>query len=706
MAEKVKLSSPVGAIDAQATFDQLELKEKLYTYHFSRASWEGCKIAYFQRSYESPVLLYLLGTAFSSKPYKQIKADALNAGLSEEEWKFLEAYAAGVFCNCGNYFSYGDNKFVPEISSDKFLTFLRSTEHYKTHADRVEALWKENQHEIYTAETPLGQIGFPDQKGSSAYYSANCTSEDNKLALEFFKAEQLIPLNTFLVKLNKSNYLVLVSCADAKPPVAKVFGGARWEIQYGFLGSILTKVSQHLLEAQKVCATEEQKQMLTYYVKSFDGGSMEDHRDSQRWWIKDRNPVIETNIGFVETYLDPSGTRAEWEGFVAIVDKLQSKLLAQLVEGAEPIIATLPWGKHYEVDAFKRPDFTSLQVVTFASSGTPIGINIPNYEDIRMNDGFKNVNLGNVVGTPKRENLHHLPEEYKDLLIAQATDSLFVDVSCHELLGHGTGKILHENADGTFNFNPADFSDWNAATTPRYRTGETWRSKFGGIASGWEECRAESVALYLAVNQTVLETLVPGKADAYEDIIKAVWIHMVYGGIKGLTTYSTDKAAWGQAHCNARFAIYKVLREHKFVDVQFSEKDGRDYFTFTMNVDKIRTDGVKIMGDFLIQLQRMKSHGDIENGKVFWEKYSALTEEELRMRKIVIDWKAPRPLEVQHDLELLAGDTGVKCHSYAETFQGLIESTVAHYRGSYEDVYQEYQLCKHLFRPDTLPLAH
>ncbi len=37
------------------------------------------------------------------------------------------------------------------------------------------------------------------------------------------------------------------------------------------------------------------------------------------------------NLGFIEFYLDPLKSRGEWQGFVAIVDKSESKLLNNFV---------------------------------------------------------------------------------------------------------------------------------------------------------------------------------------------------------------------------------------------------------------------------------------------------------------------------------------------------------------------------------------
>ncbi len=93
-----------------------------------------------------------------------------------------------------------------------------------------------------------------------------------------------------------------------------------------------------------------------------------------------------------------------------------------------------------------------MEVLTFASSGVPLGINIPNYDDIRQNEGFKNVYLGNVLKKREEKKIRFLKNSEAKMYSKNFTDSMFVKVALHEMMGHGSGKLFMKNKEGEYNF--------------------------------------------------------------------------------------------------------------------------------------------------------------------------------------------------------------------------------------------------------------
>uniref|UniRef100_A0A8C7Z6Y7 Dipeptidyl peptidase 3 n=1 Tax=Oryzias sinensis TaxID=183150 RepID=A0A8C7Z6Y7_9TELE len=682
----------ISALDCREAFRLLSPQEKMYAHYLSRASWYGGLVVLLQTSPESANIFVLLQRIFRKETPEELEKVAATVGLSSEEYKAFLVYAAGLYANMGNYKSFGDTKFVPNLPKDKLEALVRASQAFQEKPVEMEALWNNSSTLIFSLEDRQKQLGLGD-KGITTYFSGNCTLEDAELAQRFLDSKKLSAYNTRLFKRSdggKVCYEVRLASAVQKVDGEKetscgtfTFEDKEFIVKRGDYCPLMEKVCFYLQQAEAYAANENQQKMLEQYRHSFNFGSVESHKEGSRFWIKDKGPIVESYIGFIESYRDPFGSRGEFEGFVAVVNKAMSERFTKLVSSAEVLLSELPWPQEFEKDTFLKPDFTSLDVLTFAGSGIPAGINIPNYDDIRQSEGFKNVSLGNVLAVAyatQKEKLTFLKEEDKDLFIKWKGPSFEVQVGLHELLGHGSGKLFVQDHKGKLNFNKDKVinPETGELVSSWYQGSETWDSKFSTIASSYEECRAECVGLYLCLNKEVLRIFGLEGQDA-EDVVYINWLSMVRAGLLGLEFYTPESKNWRQAHMQARFVILRVLLEAGEGLVGLKEvvgHDGKPDAQITLDRTKIHTVGKHAIQRFLCKLQVFKSTADVEGGRALYDGYSSVGDSGannfLRLRETVLLRKEARKMFVQANTKV-NGDH-VELVEYESSAAGLIRS--------------------------------
>ncbi|KAM9874788.1 dipeptidyl-peptidase 3 [Verticillium dahliae] len=520
----------VFRLQVKDQFERLKKREKRYAHHMARAAWCGARIILRQVSPESSTIFDFILELH--RTCAGAWTSLVGPGVSNEDLQRFLVYAATFLSNIGNYYGSGDQKFIPDVDRAVLQKLAEKS-------PTLTSLYQEIA-ESMTARPPFS-LGYPSETAQSAYYPGDdLTDPEIAMVSKLLELKAIFPENTRIQRSgNGASYEVLLAAVErgevAQFPVPD--GKGTVNLVRGDHSSDLQRVCAELTEASKYAANDLQRTFLNMYIKSFQTGSLDMYRESQRTWVRDKAPRVENIFGFVEPYRDPHGVRAEFEAIVAIADAEETKLLAELVEKSTIFIRRLPWATQenggkgpFEKDLFEPPDISSIHALAYCSSIIFPGINLPNvghrldkvkivrwadipiqYNDIRQEDGFKNVIIANRMAAESQA------EQYPFINASEAEQfkkhkfpAYYWWVVLHELLGHGTGRMMIEDVDGKFNFdikNPPVNPINEEPITCWYKPGQTWTGQFGDPATTVDECRAELVGAYLMDDPELLDLL-------------------------------------------------------------------------------------------------------------------------------------------------------------------------------------------------------
>ncbi|KAK1826080.1 dipeptidyl peptidase III [Podospora conica] len=676
-------------------FDGLNPREQLYAHHLARAAWQGTRIVLRQTSPESEDIFdFILGlhVACRGEWSSLVNED----GVSRADVDAFLDYAGQFLTHLGNYYGDGDRKVVPQVSADALRKMASISPATTAQLEKII--------EPLIDESPFS-LGFPGPGTQSAYYPGpeTITKEEITAVAEIMERHSIAPENTRLRKTVEGAHVAVFNILQASAQRSSVITELpshdhplTVRISTGDHAAELSKVCAALQDAANYAPNETQSMVLHGYVDSFRTGSTEAYRRAQKTWVSDLSPRVETIFGFVEPYRDPYGVRAEWESIVCISDPDETQKLARLVGASTNVIGLLPWavpgennGKGpFEASLFQAPGLDIVHALACCGSVVWDGINLPNYSDIRETCGLKNILLWNRMAIraesdPPSRHVH--PSEAEPL---KAHGGLIncITTALHELIGHGSGKLLTETASNIYNFD-RDHLPTNPLTgnpvQSWYKLGQTWTSVFGKLATTVEECRATLISYYLADEKEVLHLFGLEDEEEIAEFIYYVYLTIAVKGIDALTNFNPEDQSWGDQHARGSFAILRHLLQdgNDVITVNHSPSTG----TLQIHVDrsKILSHGKPSLGRLLLRLHVWRCTADINSCTEFYNPLTAVDGRFEAWREAAMAaWSSKGSSLVQSEpggkiiqLNTFVTDYGrVELKVYDTTNEGIIES--------------------------------
>ena len=559
-------------------FQSLPLKQKTLIWHLYQAALAGRDIFIDQKHRDALAMRDILDPimAYPENLEPQVRAE-------------IERYTKLFWINNGPYNNLTARKFVLKITPEQLWTAVqaaaKSGARFYTGNEGIEAKLKRLQPMFFDPNVdPIVTNKTPGPGKDILQASAN----------NLYSNVSMADLNGFIERYGLNSRLVK---RDGKL-VEEVY---RLDGKYS---EQIVKIIQHL-EAAKPFAEPPMVKALDALIKFYRSGEEADRKAYDIAWVQDKDSLVDTINGFIEVYMDPRGVKGAWEGLVFYVNPEKTQRIKTLAANAQWFEDHMPWDAKYRKPSVQGIVANAIDVIVeTGDSGpvTPIGINLPNDQEIREKFGSKSVALANVneaydrsSPTSMRSEFTWSPEETQRAeKFATFAGELTTDM--HEVIGHASGR----QAEGKGN--------------PQALIKEEF--------SALEEGRADLVGLYFIADPKLVDIGVINAAD-HDNIVRAEYESYTRNGIVQLRRIREGTQIEEDHMRNRQMIVRWLMANTKAIEAR--TRDGKTYLVM---VDaKAFREGV---GRLLAEVQRIKSEGDYAAAKKLFETYGVHFDAKLR----------------------------------------------------------------------------
>ena len=372
----------------------------------------------------------------------------------------------------------------------------------------------------------------------------------------------------------------------------------------GLYSQAIEKIVYWLQKAATVAESPAQKAYIDELVKFYQTGSLKTFDDYSIMWAEDTQDQVDFINGFIESYGDPLGMTGSWEGMVNFRNEAASHRTRIISENAQYFESNSPVDNRFkkkEVKGVSAKVITAAVLAGDSYPSTPIGINLPNSNWIRAAHGSKSVTIENITDAYNQVAAGNgFNDEFAwsqteiDLMknYLALADNLHTDL--HECLGHASGQLL-----------PGVDPDALKA-----------------YGSTLEEGRADLFALYYLADPKLVELGIMPNMEAY----KAEYYKYIMNGLMTQLTRIEPGKDIEEAHMRNRKFISEWCYQHGKKDnvIEYVKRDGKT-FVRVNNYEKLR----ELFAELLGEVQRIKSEGDFEAGRLLVETYGVKVDPEI-----------------------------------------------------------------------------